>query len=82
MVDGIVNRVHFTAFHVVGHFKLKVRPVGPGRNQAAHDDVLLQALQRVDLAVDRSVGEHPGGLLERRRREEGAGLQRRLGDAE
>jgi hypothetical protein len=43
----------------------------PGRDQATDDDVFLQALQRVDLAVDRGLGEHAGGLLEGGRRDEG-----------
>src|SRR6266508_112213 len=55
---------------------------GSRRDQAADDDVLLEAFERVDLAVDRGLGEHPRGLLERRRRDERAGLQRGLGDAE
>src|SRR6185312_3282942 len=53
-----------------------------GRDEAAHDDVLLQTAQVVDLALDGSLGEHLGGLLERRRRDERLGRQRRLGDAE
>src|ERR1044071_742057 len=53
---------------------------GAGRDQAADDDVLLEAVERVDLAVDRGLGEHARGLLERRRRDERAGLQARLGD--
>src|SRR6201988_2896679 len=58
------------------------RGAGAGRDQSADNDVLLEALERIDLAVDGGFGEHAGGLLERRRREEGAGLQARLGDAE
>src|SRR5215471_17553933 len=50
--------------------------------QAADDDVLLEAFERVDLAVDRGFGEHARGLLERRRRDERSRLQRGLGDAE
>ena len=49
---------------------------GAGRDQTADDHVLLQALQAVDLAVDRRLGEDAGGLLERRRGDEGLGLQR------
>src|SRR5262245_16069938 len=55
---------------------------GARRDQAADDDVLLEAFERVDLAVDRGFGEHARGLLERRRRDERARLQRGLGDAE
>ena len=42
----------------------------------------LRPVERVDLALDRGLGEHPRRLLERRRRDEAAGLQARLGDAE
>src|SRR5215207_1871015 len=55
---------------------------GRGRDQLADDDVLLQARKAVDLALERGVGEHLGGLLERGRREERVGRQRGLGDAE
>src|SRR6516164_3923345 len=55
---------------------------GSRRDQPADDDVLFEAVERVDLAVDRGLGEHARRLLERRRRDEGPGLQRRLGDAE
>src|SRR6516164_1826421 len=58
------------------------RGAGARRYQAADDDVLLEAFERVDLAVDRGFGEHARGLLERRRRDERARLQRSLGDAE
>ena len=54
----------------------------PGRDEPAHDDVLLEAAQVVDLAADRGLGEHLGGLLERRRRDEALRRERRLGDAE
>src|SRR5262249_60634365 len=55
---------------------------GARRDQPADDDVLLEAFERVDLAVDRGFGEHARGLLERRRRDERPRLQRGLGDAE
>src|SRR5215475_6198674 len=42
---------------------------GARRDQPADDDVLLEAFERVDLAVDRGFGEHARGLLERRRRD-------------
>ena len=54
---------------------------GARRDQAADDDVLLEPLQVVDLAGDRRLGQDPGGLLERGRRDERLGLQARLGDA-
>ena len=55
---------------------------GAGGDEAADDDVLLEAAQRVDGAVDAGFGEHAGGLLEARRRDEAVGGERRLGDAE
>src|SRR5262249_34711296 len=48
----------------------------------ANNDVLFEPVERVDLAVDRRLGEHARRLLERRRRDEGPCLQRGLGDAE
>ncbi|KAF5292251.1 hypothetical protein FQR65_LT20319 [Abscondita terminalis] len=53
-----------------------------GRDQAAHDDVFLQATQLVALAHDGSLGEHAGRFLERCGRDEGVGRQRGLGDAQ
>src|SRR5262245_621354 len=55
---------------------------GAGRNKPSDDDVLLQALERIDLAVDGGFGEHARGLLEGRRREHRTRLQARLGDAQ
>src|SRR5258706_995644 len=55
---------------------------GPGRDQAADDYVLLQALEEVDLAVDGGVGQHARGLLEGRGRDKRARLQRGFRDAE
>ena len=52
------------------------------RDEAAHDHVLLEAFERIDLAVDGGVGEDARRLLERCGREHRARLQRRLGDAE
>src|ERR1700761_9851731 len=37
---------------------------GAGRDEPADDDVLLEALELVDLAVDGGLGEHTRGLLE------------------
>src|SRR5213592_3333379 len=59
-----------------------LRHPGARRNQAAHDDVLLQADQAVDLAVDRGLGQDLGGLLEGGGRDEALGREARLGDAE
>src|ERR1700730_6158005 len=58
------------------------RGAGTRRDQPADNDVFLEAFQRVHLAVDSGFGEYAGGLLERGRREERAGLQARLGDTE
>src|SRR5580692_10138339 len=55
---------------------------GAGGDQPTDDDVLLESVQRIGLAVDRRFGEHPRRLLERRRRDERARLQRSLGDTE
>ncbi len=55
---------------------------GGRRDQLADDHVLLEPVEAVDLALQRGVGEHLGGLLEGGRRQERVGVQRRLGDAE
>src|SRR3954470_5420390 len=52
------------------------------RDQLPDDHVLLQTREAVDLALERRVGEHLGGLLERGRRQERVRRQRRLRDAE
>src|SRR6478735_6855377 len=54
------------------------RRTRPGRDELADDDVLLEADQVVLGAVDGALGEHPGGLLERRRREERGRVERCL----
>src|SRR6476620_11496213 len=53
---------------------------GTGRDELADDHVLLQTLQLVAAAVDRRIGQHSRGLLERRRRQPRVGRQRRLRD--
>src|SRR5918996_4378153 len=62
------------------------RPVlletGRGRDQLADDDVLLEAEQAVDLALDRCVREHLRRLLEGGGREERLRRERCLGDTE
>src|ERR1700680_2340149 len=55
---------------------------GSRRDQAAHDDVFLEAAQVVHLAGNRRFGENARGLLEAGRRNKGVGGQRGLGDAE
>src|SRR6266849_9001903 len=46
---------------------------GPGRDEPAHDHVLLEPAQVVDLAADGGLGQDPGGLLEGRGRDEAVG---------
>src|SRR3569832_788923 len=58
------------------------RAAGPGRDETSDDDVLLEAFERIDLAVDRGVGEDARGFLDRRGRELRTRLERRLGDTE
>src|SRR4029077_10873145 len=53
---------------------------GTGRDQLSDDHVLLQAVEPVAAAVDRRIGQHSRGLLERRRRQPRVGRQRRLRD--
>src|SRR5579864_4518662 len=55
---------------------------GAGGDQAAHDDVFLEAAQVVHLAGDGGFGEHARGLLEAGGADERIGRERRLGDAE
>src|SRR3712207_9071848 len=52
----------------LGHaLDLRDHRAGARRDERAHDHVLLQALEGVDLAVDRRLGEDAGGLLEDRK---------------
>ena len=55
---------------------------GRRRDQLADDDVLLEAVQAVDLALERRVGQHLRGLLEGGRGQERVGVQRGLRDPE
>ena len=55
---------------------------GAGRDEFADDDVFFEATQVVDFAGDGSLGEHAGGLLERRSGQEAIGGQRCLGNTE
>src|SRR5215210_2757389 len=61
---------------------LRVHRACSGWDQAADDNVLLQALKRVDLSIDGCLSEDASGLLEGRGRDERACLERRFGDAE
>ena len=55
---------------------------GAGRDQAAHDDVFLEAAQVIHLAGDGGFGEDARGLLEAGGGDERIRRERRLGDAE
>ncbi len=59
-----------------------IREAGARGNEAAHNDVFLQAAQVVLQPTNRRLGEHARSLLERRRRDEGLGRQGCLGDAQ
>ena len=61
------------AFAVLAH-------AGTRRDELTDNNVLLEAKQRVDLALDGSFGQDARGLLERCSGQEGLGRQRRLGD--
>jgi hypothetical protein len=81
----LVDLALFLQAHVAVASELAVFPqraAGASRDETADDDVLLEALERIDLALDRRFREDAGGFLEGRRREERAGLQRGLGDAQ
>src|SRR5437016_1828544 len=52
------------------------------RDEPSDDDVLFEAAQVVLQATHRGFGEHAGCLLERSRRDERLGCERRLGDTE
>ena len=55
---------------------------GTGRDQLTDDDILLQADQRIDLALDGCFGEDTGGFLEGSRRHERLSSQRCLGNTQ
>src|SRR5262245_59771464 len=68
----LAERLGKLCFRLVAerHAELLVRrEARPRRDQAAHDDVLLAPAQVVDRALDRGLGQHPRGLLERRGRQ-------------
>src|SRR6185437_14978676 len=74
---------HFRVGQTRGRLALCVEgKTRTGRNQAANYNVFLQTVQVVALAAHRGIGQHPRGLLERRRRNERLGRQRGLGDAQ
>ena len=75
----MVDLALFLQAHVAVASELAVFPqraAGASRNETADDDVLLEALERIDLAGNRRLGEDAGGFLEGRGRDEGPGLRR------
>ena len=67
---GCAANISLVALARPSCLRLVHHAAGAGRDQAADDDVLLQAFQRVDLAGDGRLGQDAGGLLEGRRRDE------------
>src|SRR5712664_349170 len=70
-----------------GHFRQQlnaavVLETGARGDEAAHDDVFLEATEIIDLAGDGRFGEDAGGLLEARGGDERIGRERGLGDTE
>src|ERR1700674_1731751 len=70
-----------------GHFRQQlntavVLEARTGRDEAAHDDVFLEAAEIVHFAGDGRFGEDAGGLLESGGGDERVGRKRRLGDAQ
>src|SRR5437879_11463333 len=70
-----------------GHFRQQlnaavVLEARTGRDEAAHDDVFLEAPEIIHLAGDGRFREDAGGLLETRGGDERIGRERRLGDTE
>ena len=55
---------------------------GTSRDRLTDNNVFLQALQGINLALDSGIGKNLGGFLERCSRQERIGCQRSLGDAE
>src|ERR1700730_2891623 len=69
-----------------GHFRQQlnaavVLETRSGRDEAAHDDVFLQATEIIHLASHRCFREDASSLLEAGRGDERVGRERRLGDA-
>src|SRR5271168_4125711 len=70
-----------------GHFRQQlnaavVLETGSRRDEAAHDDVFLEAAEIIDLAGDRSFRKDACGLLEAGCGDERVGRKRRLGDTQ
>src|SRR6266702_4805154 len=78
----LVERLHRLAARREHLHARVVAEARTGRDEPADDHVLLQTAQVVGFAGDRRLGEHARRLLERRRRDEAVGRERRLRDTE
>ena len=83
MLLSLCNGAAFSLVHFILHLAgFVVSKARTGRNQAADDDVFLQAAQFVTLAHDGRLSQHARGFLEGRGGDEAVGRQRRLGDTQ
>src|SRR5436305_1481581 len=81
--EELLLRLRLGFDELLGHVEVVVEAhARAGRDDTAHDHVLLQTPQAVHLAADRRLGEHTGGLLEARGGDEAVRRERRLGDAQ
>src|SRR5208282_3111384 len=81
---GLFGRLRHV-FDINQHFKARLAvhiKSGARRNDVAHDDVFLEAAQRIHARPRGRLGEHTSRVLERRGTEEAVGFERRLGDAQ
>ena len=85
---GEIGQIHAVVLRLRGDCRLLIRlevavagKAAAGGNELADDDVLLQADEVVDLALDGGIGQHLRGLLEGRGRQEALRGERRLRDA-
>ena len=78
----MVSRIASVSYSLVrlDHGVAVAREARTGRDELTDDDVLLEALEVVDLLGEGGFGEHAGGLLEGCGGQPGVGGQRRLGD--
>src|SRR5476651_2702193 len=93
-VTARVQRFGQCSFHFTGAYAQRfvqftttlalavVGQTGTGRDQTTHNHVFFQAAQVIALAGNGRFGQYAGGLLERGRRDERFGRQRRLGDTQ
>ena len=82
---GSVEDLHFRVrqpTRVAAAALVVVREASAGRNQAANDNILLQAPQAIAGAAHGGLGQHAGGFLEGGCGNERFGRQRCLGNAQ